>query len=572
MHTVKGIPASKGIAIGPVFSYQPSIKIPDHKRVQNPQDELSRLNHAIQTVSKKLNEVYMEAITRVGNDAAEIFHAHLLMLQDPDLFETAKQKILNEHLNADAAFYDSADEYIQVLQTLPDEYLRQRAADVTDVVNQVINVLGGQQLSQNQISRPVIITAKDLTPSDTMKLDINLVLGFCTADGGTTSHTAILARALGLPAIVGIGQLLPDYSSETVAILDGDNGILIIEPDEQTLQKFQHLQQTRSGKAYQLEEASHLPALTRDNKKITVAANIGNSTDAEKAICKGAEGVGLLRTEFLFIEGNHIPDEEEMVKAYSSLFKYFGNDTVVIRTLDIGGDKEVPHLGLQKESNSFLGCRGIRFCFSHIDLFKFQLRAILQAGINTKLCIMFPMIADISEVRRARAILNECMTELEKEKKSFNQTPQIGIMIEVPAAAICADQLAKEVDFFSIGTNDLIQYTMAADRTNASLNYLASAFQPAVLRLLKSVIEKAHAQGIWVGMCGEMAGEPLAIPILLGLGLDEFSMNPPAIPEAKEIIRSWDSCQAAFLAEKAINCETPSEVRELVENWPNFQK
>jgi phosphotransferase system enzyme I (PtsI) len=342
---------------------------------------------------------------------------------------------------------------------------------------------------------------------------------------------------------------------------------LIIDPDVPTLDKYRRLQ-AQQLKSVDLDRSAALtPAITKDNKHIQVVANIGNLADATSSITNGAEGVGLLRTEFSYIEKNLVPTEEEMVAAYRDIFHTYGGYPVVARTLDIGGDKEIPHLKLPLEANPFLGCRGIRLCFARPDLFRPQLRAILRAGVGTNLCIMFPMVATVGEVRQARGILNECMAELLSEDLPYNPRPQVGIMIEVPAAAVCADQLAREVDFFSIGTNDLTQYTLAVDRTNPGLSYLVSALQPAVLRLIKQVIDSGHLAGIWVGMCGELAGEPLAIPILLGLGLDEFSMNSPAIPRAKKTLRQWDTREAQSLAEKAIHCETPQEVEKLVKDW-----
>ena len=385
--------------------------------------------------------------------------------------------------------------------------------------------------------------------------------------GGATSHTAILSRALGIPAVVGAG-VMPDFiSGEHTFILDGGSGQLIIDPDESTLSRYLEIQQSQRTKFVEERAAALIPAVTRDGKRVNVVANIGNLEDAKNALANGAEGVGLFRTEFSYLEQSIIPDEDALVDVYRAIFGTFGNLPVVVRTLDIGGDKEVPHLGLPGESNPFLGHRGIRLCLSRPDLFKPQLRAILRAGSRSNLCIMFPMIASIHEIRETRMVLDECHAELKRESAEFNQDPKIGIMIEVPSAALCADQLAKVVDFFSIGTNDLTQYTMAADRTNAKVSHLVNAMHPAVLRLIKQVIDQGHTAGICVGLCGEMAAEPMAIPILLGLGLDEFSMNPMSIPQAKGIIRKWDTRQAALLAKQALQCETPSDVQSLAANW-----
>ena len=568
MNVLKGIPAAKGIAIGPGFLYQPSRLIPSRQSIRAVDEEINHLYDALQLAEKELKVVYQNALNSVGQEAAEIFNAHLMMLKDPDLLEAVEQTIRTEQINADAAFYEAAETYAEMMQALSDEYLQARAADIRDVASRVVRILGGEATQDTTLSSPSIIIADELAPSDTIKFDRDTTLGFFTAQGGTTSHTAILSRALGIPAVVGAGRLPDSLSDTTNLILDGDHGKLIVDPDESTLAAYQQSQQIQYEKLEQERQTSKKPAITLDGKQVEVVANIGNLEDAQNAIKNGAEGVGLFRTEFSYLEQPSLPDEEALVNVYKDILQAFGELPVVVRTLDIGGDKEIPHLKLPAETNPFLGHRGIRLCLSRPDLFKPQLRAILRAGVDSNLCIMFPMIATVDEVRQARTVFNTCMAELESEKIAHNSNPQIGIMIEVPSAVICADQLAQEVDFFSIGTNDLTQYTMAVDRTNANVTYLVSALQPAVLRLIKQVVDHGHEAGIWVGMCGEMAGEPLAIPILLGFGLDEFSMNPPAIPQAKAIIRRWDTEDAHFLAEQALLCQTPEEVENLVVNWP----
>jgi len=561
---IKGIPAAKGIAIGSGFLYRPSQLNPSRQSIQAVGQEIDRLDNALKLAANELEGIYQTAVQSVGQEAAEIFNAHLMMLKDPDLLESVEQAIRTEQINAEAAFYEAAETYAEMMQALSDEYFQARAADIRDVASRVIRILGGEAAPETTLSSPSIIIAEDLAPSDTIKFDRAYTLGFFTAQGGTTSHTAILSRALGIPAVVGAGRLPESIST---LILDGDNGKLIVDPDENTLSEYQRIQQIQSEKREQERQSSTKPAVTLDGKQVEIVANIGNLEDAQNALKNGAEGVGLFRTEFSYLEQPSQPNEETLVNVYKEIFQLFGELPVVVRTLDIGGDKEIPHLKLPAETNPFLGHRGIRLCLSRPDLFKPQLRAILRAGVESNLCIMFPMIATVDEVRQARNVLNECMAELESEKTAHNPNPQVGIMVEVPSAVICADQLAQEVDFFSIGTNDLTQYTMAVDRTNANVTYLVSALQPAVLRLIKQVIHQGHKAGIWVGMCGEMAGEPLAIPILLGLGLDEFSMNPPAIPQAKEIIRRWDTEDARSLAKQAVLCQTPTEVENLVSNW-----
>lgn len=567
MEILQGIPASKGIAIAPAFIYRVDRTIPARTSVLDAEAELIRLHSCLQSAKDELEDIYRKTLDSLGQNEAEIFHAQALMVDDPDLLEAVGEKIRTERINAAAAFYEAAESYAQMLQALPEEYFQARAVDVRDICRRVLGILQDETGQKEQLTRLAIILAEDLTPSDTMRFNRELIAGFFTAHGGATSHAAILSRALGVPAVVGSGKLPVDIDADTWLILDGEQGLLFVDPDAQTISEYKKRAEDQARKFDQDMQDALAPAKTKDGVQLEVAANIGSLEDSLRAVTNGAEGVGLLRTEFSYLERNDIPAEDELVKCYTDIFRVFGDHPVVVRTLDIGGDKDIPYLDLPEEDNPFLGCRGLRLCFTRPDLFKPQLRAILRAGVNTKLCIMFPMVSTVSEVRQARAILAECMEDLTQEGISFNAHPQVGIMIEVPAAAICADQLAKEVDFFSIGTNDLTQYTLAADRGNAKVSYLSSALQPAVLRLIQRVIEAGHAAGIWVGMCGEMAGEPAAIPILIGLGLDELSMNSPAIPQAKRIIRQWSSQEARVLAEQAIRCTTPEEVQALVSGW-----
>jgi len=427
------------------------------------------------------------------------------------------------------------------------------------------NLLGLNDSPAANLKTPAIIVAHDLTPSDTVLLNKDLVLGFCTAVGGSTSHTAILARGLGIPAVVGAGEQVEQIKNGANVVIDGDAGSIVIEPDEKSLKDFKIRMEEFLLIQEEAEADSHQPAITTDGHRVEVVANIGNIDGIKPALESGAEGVGLLRSEFLYLERSSLPTEEEQYQSYKTIADAFGDKPVILRSLDVGGDKDIPYIEMPEETNPFLGVRAIRLCLMRPELFKPQLRAALRAGFGNNLKLMFPMVATVNDVEQVRSVLEECKQELRDEGYDVAEKMDIGIMIEIPSAAILADQLAEVVDFFSIGTNDLSQYTMAADRTNAQVAPLASGFQPAVFRLIKNVIDAAHAKGKWVGLCGEMAGEMLAIPILLGLGLDEFSMNPPAVPFAKHLIRSISMEQARKVAEVAINLKGDKEIRDYVQ-------
>jgi phosphoenolpyruvate-protein phosphotransferase len=565
MQTITGIPASRGIALGPAFRFLRPHLVVTRCNVQDSIAEWARFESALDVARQQLAAVQASVAGSHGAEEAAIFEAQAMMLDDPDLIEAVRLAILQGGTNAEAALHDAAESYAQALAALDDEYLQARAADVRDVANRVLRVLLNVAESPTAgLKTPSIILAADLAPSDTVMLDKSLVLGFCTAAGGATSHTAILARGLGLPAVVGAGTdmlALPDYAP---LILDGEAGWLVVEPDAATTAVYQAKQAGADAAEAVARASAHEPAITRDGRRVEVVANIGNVAGAHAALAAGAEGVGLLRTEFLFLERTSLPSEEEQYRAYKAIGDAFGGLPVILRTLDVGGDKELPYLNAPSEQNPFLGVRAIRLCLSRPELFKPQLRAALRAGAGNGLKLMFPMVATVGEVRQARAVLVECQAELRAQGLPVAERMEIGIMIEIPAAAVVADQLAKVVDFFSIGTNDLSQYTMAADRTNAGVASLADAFQPAVLRLIRQVIDAAHAAGKWVGLCGELAGEPLAIPILLGLGLDEFSMNAPAIPMAKQVIRTLRVDDARAIAATVLELESADEVRDIM--------
>ncbi len=567
MQILKGFPAAPGIVIGPGYFHHKSVVAPIRERIEDSDFELKKLSGALSQAETEIAELAQRALENVGKKAAAIFNAQEMMLKDPDLIEAVKRLVQNESISAASAFYEVSEGYAERLLKLDDAYLRARAIDIRDITSRVVRILCGESYGNISLVYPMIVFAKELTPSETIRFPREKILGFVTGEGGATSHTAILSKALGIPAIVGLGGLPVSMDQNTVFILDGSSGQLIIDPDQETLLHYQKQKKAQLTSQEEKRLNALSPAVTLDGKQIAIFANIGTLQDAENAVNHGAEGVGLFRTEFSYLEQMGIPDETDLLHVYQKIFDIFGEQPIFVRTLDIGGDKEIPHLNLPQEPNSFLGLRGIRLSLSRPDLFKPQLRAILRAGENADLHLMFPMVASVREILQTRQILDLCMTELKAEGLPYNAKPLIGAMLEVPAAAICADQLAKAVDFFSIGTNDLTQYTMAADRTNASVSNLVSAFQPAVLRLIKQVIDHGHHAGIRVGMCGELAGEPLAIPILLGLGLDEFSINPPAIPQVKEIIRKWDCTQAKALAEQVLDCETAQDVENLVKGF-----
>ena len=566
MKTISGIPASYGIAIGPAYVYTRAEIVIEPCNIDDPDEEWERFKKAQETTLQQLDEAYLKAQKELGDEAAEIFSAQKLMLHDPELIKSIKSRIETERINVETALYESSESFAQQLEAIDDEYLSARALDIRDVSSRCLrNLLGLKDSPAAGLLTPSIITARDLTPSDTVLLNKDFVLGFCTEEGGSTSHTAILARGLGIPAVVGVGEAVKDIKTGDSLVIDGDAGEIIIDADNKSLKKFKDRKKKFLKIQAEAETFSHQPAITTDGHQVEVVANIGSVDDVQPALLSGAEGVGLLRSEFLYLERPNLPTEEEQYQSYKTIADAFGERPVILRSLDVGGDKDIPYIDMPEESNPFLGVRAIRLCLIRPDLFKPQLRAALRAGFGNNLKLMFPMVATVDDVEKVKEVLEECKQELRDEGYDVAEKMEVGIMIEIPSAAILADQLAEVVDFFSIGTNDLSQYTLAADRTNAQVAPLASGFQPAVFRLIKIVIDAAHAKGKWVGLCGEMAGELLAIPILLGLGLDEFSMNPPAIPFAKRLISSISMEHARQVAEAALNLKGDQEIREYIQ-------
>ena len=533
--------------------------------VAAPQQEWERMQAAFHTALDQLKQVYEKARQEAGEAQAAIFEAHMQMLQDPELIDSVRQSILASHENAEKALMDAAEHYARTLEELPDEYFRARAADVRDVARRCLRILLHKPQVEVVLNQPSIIVARDLSSSDTVRMDKNMVLGFCTAEGGATSHTAILAKATGVPAVVGAGEELLKIVGGCNLIINGRTGVVIIDPDEATVVASLKAQKVDKERAASELSVAGNPAMTQDGIRSEVVANVGSVADAQKAVACGAEGIGLLRTEFLYLDRQTAPDEEEQYIVYKDIFDIQGSRPVVIRTIDVGGDKELPYIDLGKEDNPFLGWRAIRMCLDNPEFFKTQLRSILRAAIGHDIRIMFPMIATVTEVTRARQILDEARVELQSAGQPFGEKVQVGIMIEIPAAAVMADKLVKVVDFFSIGTNDLTQYTLAVERTNKKVAHISNALDPAVLRLIAKVIEEGHKGGVWVGMCGELAGEPKAIPILLGLGLDEFSMAPTLVPHAKAVIRQCSVTACKKIANDVLDMPTYYEVDAYLE-------
>lgn len=559
-----GIPASPGIAIAPLTLYRPTPLKVQERPVEDTQAEWQRLQAAIQTARQEIQVLRSLTATQIGNNEAAIFDAHLLFLEDPALIEAVHQRIFEQQLNAEIAWATVVDELATTYRAFEDAYLQERAADVVDVGQRVLRQLTGATSTSLDLPQPTILVAADLTPSDTAHLDPTKVLGICTALGSATSHSAILARTLGIPAVVGVGPEVLNLTNDTLLALDGESGNLWVQPQPDTLEALQAKRDARSAAQQQaLAKAQH-PAITRDGRRVTVLANIGGIADAQVALEMGAEGVGLLRTEFLYLDRTTAPSEQEQLTVYQAIAEVMGTRPLIIRTLDVGGDKPLPYLGLQQEANPFLGWRGIRFCLERPDILKTQLRAILRASPKHRIKVMFPMIATVPEVQAAKAILAQVQAELRFACIPFDEAMEVGIMVEVPSAVAIAEQLAVEVDFFSIGTNDLSQYIMACDRTNPRVATLADALHPAVLRIIHQTVQAGHEAGIWVGLCGELAVDPIAVPLLLGLGLDEVSLNPQAIPALKQAIAEATIAEAEAISLAALKLDSAAKVRALV--------
>lgn len=533
----KGIAASKGYAIGKILiKTHNEVEIAERK-IENLDTELARLKDAVELSRNQLKAIKEKTVKEVGAKEAEVFESHMMLLDDPEFVGAIEENVKNNMINAEKAVSDTLEMFLQIFESMEDEYMRERAADIKDVARRIIdNLCGNLKCDDDSLSYSSIIVAHDLTPSDTAQLDKSKVLAFLTDIGGRTSHSAIMARTLEIPAVVGLKDITGSVKDGDTVIVDGTEGIVIINPDEATIADYKEKIRIYDEEKQRLKKLINIKTMTKSGKAVEVCGNIGKAEDILKVIESGGDGVGLFRTEFLYMDRDTMPTEEEQFNAYKFTAEKMGQKPVVIRTLDIGGDKKLSYLPMPDEMNPFLGYRAIRLCLDRKDIFRIQLRALLRASAFGNIKIMFPMISSLNEFLSAKALLKECMGELRAEGKAFNENIDTGIMVEIPAAALTADELAKHIDFFSIGTNDLVQYTLAADRMNEKISYLYNPMHPAVLRLIKMTIDAAHKEGKWCGMCGEMAGDENAIPTLVEYGLDEFSVSASSILKAKELI------------------------------------
>ncbi|HID1486975.1 TPA: phosphoenolpyruvate--protein phosphotransferase [Staphylococcus aureus] len=566
---IKGIAASDGVVIAKAYLLvEPDLTFDKNEKVTDVEGEVAKFNNAIEASKVELTKIRNNAEVQLGADKAAIFDAHLLVLDDPELIQPIQDKIKNENANAASALTDVTTQFVTIFESMDNEYMKERAADIRDVSKRVLShILGVELPNPSMIDESVVIVGNDLTPSDTAQLNKEFVQGFATNIGGRTSHSAIMSRSLEIPAIVGTKSITQEVKQGDMIIVDGLNGDVIVNPTEDELIAYQDKRERYFADKKELQKLRDADTVTVDGVHAELAANIGTPNDLPGVIENGAQGIGLYRTEFLYMGRDQMPTEEEQFEAYKEVLEAMDGKRVVVRTLDIGGDKELSYLNLPEEMNPFLGYRAIRLCLAQQDIFRPQLRALLRASVYGKLNIMFPMVATINEFREAKAILLEEKENLKNEGHDISDDIELGIMVEIPATAALADVFAKEVDFFSIGTNDLIQYTLAADRMSERVSYLYQPYNPSILRLVKQVIEASHKEGKWTGMCGEMAGDETAIPLLLGLGLDEFSMSATSILKARRQINGLSKNEMTELANRAVDCATQEEVIELVNNY-----
>ena len=559
---IQGISGSRGVAVGNVYKYiQEEIVIPDYEVTDDQVEaEIGKFASAMAATLKQLDTIRQKALVDMGADEAAIFEAHMQIAQDPSLSDGIKSLVEHSKMNVVAATAQTIETFAAIFIGMDDPYMRERGADIKDIGDRLMrNMLGMNPRGLSHISGEVIIVAHDLAPSDTASLDKNVVKGIVTAAGGPTSHAAIMARTLEIPAVMGVGDI-ESFTDDVRAVVLGTDGEVITEPSDEEWERYTKEAVDFQDELKRLKDSANLEAVTKDGHYVDLFGNIGKSKDADHALTMGAQGIGLYRTEFLYMENDELPTEEVQFEQYKQVAESMKGQPVIIRTMDIGGDKELKCLDLPEEMNPFLGYRAIRISLNRPDIFKVQLRALLRASAFGDIHIMYPMIASVEEVKAANAMLDECKEELIAEGVTFNKDIKVGIMIEVPAAAVISPILAKYVDFFSIGTNDLCQYTLAVDRMNEAIGNLYQPLHPAVLRLIKHVIDASHEQGKFTGMCGELAGDPVATMILLGLGLDEFSMTASSIPLIKNILRSVTKAECEAFAQKALTMDTAEEI------------
>ena len=564
---IKGIAASDGIGIAKTYTLaEPDLSF-EKKRINDPVAEYQRIEDAFEQSISELAAIKQNAKNRLSDEELEVFDAHIAILSDPEMKSQIKDEIESQHVSAEEAMTDVTTNFANVLAAMTDnKYMQERAADVKDVAKRALSHLLGKQLPDiASISEPVVIIAKEITPSDTSQMDAKFVKGLATDLGGRTSHAAIMARTLRIPAVVGAETVTSTIKSGDMVIVDGLHGDIIVDPSQAQIDEYQVKADSFEKERAEWAKLVDAPSVSKDGQHFEIAANIGTPDDVADAVKQGADGVGLFRSEFLYMSSDHLPTEDEQFEAYKKAVVGMQGKPVVVRTLDIGGDKPLNYLPLPEEMNPFLGYRAIRICLHRPDIFKTQLRALIRASEFGPVEIMFPMIATLAELRQAKAIYQECKDQLQKDHPGLGDNVKIGMMIEVPLAALYADQLAKEVDFFSIGTNDLIQYCFAADRGNDAVSYLYQPLNPAFLRLIKHVIDAAHANNTKAAMCGEMAGDQLAMPLLLGMGLDEYSMSASSILRTRSMMKNLDTKECAKWANDAINlCYTADEVEKMV--------
>ena len=559
---IQGISGSRGVAVGNVYRYiQEEIVIPDYTVADDKvEEEIGKFAAAMAATLKQLDTIRQKALDEMGPEEAAIFEAHMQIAQDPSLSDGIKSLVESSHTNVVAATAQTIETFANIFLGMEDAYMRERGADIKDIGDRLMrNMLGMNPRGLSHISGEVILVAQDLAPSDTASLDKNVVKGIVTAAGGPTSHAAIMARTLEIPAVMGVGDIESFVDGDKAVVL-GTDGIVEMNPSDADWDEYTNQAAAFQEELKRLRESANLEATTTDGHHVELFGNIGKAKDAKNALTMGAQGIGLYRTEFLYMENDELPAEDVQFEEYKKVAQDMKGKPVIIRTMDIGGDKELKCLDLPSEMNPFLGYRAIRISLNRPDIFKVQLRALLRASAFGDIHIMYPMIASVEEVKQANAMLDECKEELTAEGKEFNKDIKVGIMIEVPAAAVISPILAKYVDFFSIGTNDLCQYTLAVDRMNEAIGSLYQPLHPGVLRLIKHVIDASHEHGKFTGMCGELASDPVATMILLGLGLDEFSMTASSIPLIKNILRSVSKAECEEVANKALTMDTAEEI------------